>query len=201
MAKKQLKKLKDKGKKREKPSVSTKSVVDSASQIWLAGLGAFAKAQDEGEKIFDKLVKEGSKVDKKTRKATEETVEDMRSAFQDTLSQVQTKASASWDKLERVFEERVARALNGLGVPTANDIQDLTQRVNELQSAVRELNAKGGKTVKKATRKKTAKKKAAKKKVAKRPAKKKVAKKKVAKKKVAKKKVAKKKVVRKKVRR
>ncbi len=183
MAEKKLKKLAKKTSakaKKAKTSASANSVLESASQIWLAGLGAFAKAQEEGGKIFEGLVKEGQKLDKKTRKTTEARVEEVRGAFEGTISQMQNRASESWDKLERVFEERVARALNGLGVPTSSDIQDLTKRVDELQKSVRELN-KGGKkpAAKKATAKKA-------------PAKKKVAKKKVAKKKVAKKKTSKK---------
>ena len=36
------------------------TVKESAQQIWLAGLGAFAKAQEEGSKVFEALVKEGA---------------------------------------------------------------------------------------------------------------------------------------------
>ena len=45
--------------KKSSPQLSS-AVKDSAQQIWLAGLGAFAKAQEEGSKVFDALVKEGS---------------------------------------------------------------------------------------------------------------------------------------------
>ena len=50
------------------------TVKDSAQQIWLAGLGAFAKAQEEGSKVFDALVKEGEAMHKKTRKLAEEKI-------------------------------------------------------------------------------------------------------------------------------
>ena len=48
------------------------AVKDSAQQIWLAGLGAFAKAQEEGNKVFEALVKEGKDIQKRTRASAEE---------------------------------------------------------------------------------------------------------------------------------
>ena len=48
------------------------TVRESAHQIWLAGLGAYSKAQEEGNKVFDALVKEGETIQKKTRKAADE---------------------------------------------------------------------------------------------------------------------------------
>jgi poly(hydroxyalkanoate) granule-associated protein len=105
-----------------------KMVKDSAHQIWLAGLGAFSKAQEEGSKLFEVLVKEGQEVEARTKKVGEEGVEEARA-----------KTSGTWDKLEQVFEDRVSRALNQLGVPTRNDIQELAERVEELSKNVKEL--------------------------------------------------------------
>ena len=50
------------------------TVKDSAQQIWLAGLGAFAKAQEEGGKVFEALVKEGETIQARTRKLTDEKI-------------------------------------------------------------------------------------------------------------------------------
>lgn len=102
----------------------------SANNIWLAGLGAFAMAQEEGEKLFDTLVKEGKKAQKGAEKSAESTV----GAMSD-------KASVSWDKLEQVFEDRVARALHSLSVPTKKDIDSLADRVGELTAVVEQLSA------------------------------------------------------------
>ena len=110
----------------------TAMVRDSAHQIWLAGLGAFAKAQAEGGKFFDVLVKEGESLQAKTRKIAEDRVVDL-------TSKVTTTASGTWDRLEKVFEDRVARALHSLGVPTKQDIQTLSQRVAKLTEAVQQL--------------------------------------------------------------
>ena len=104
------------------------TIKDSAQQIWLAGLGAFAKAQEEGNKVFDALVKEGESIQAKTRKVADE-----------KIAEVAGRAAGTWDRLETVFEERVARALGTLGVPTKKDIDKLTKRVAELTAAVAEL--------------------------------------------------------------
>lgn len=115
------------------------TVRDSAQQIWLAGLGAFAKAQGEGMKVFNALVKEGETIHSRTRKITERKVGEMTSAAGKFANQASSKANATWDKLEQVFEDRVARALNRLGVPTNRDIQNLSKRVEELNASVRAL--------------------------------------------------------------
>jgi poly(hydroxyalkanoate) granule-associated protein len=104
------------------------TVKDSAHQIWLAGLGAFAKAQEEGSKVFDALVKEGESIQNKTRKVADE-----------QIAVVTGKAVGTWDRLEQVFEDRVARALSSLGVPSKKDIDKLSKRVAELTSVVQKL--------------------------------------------------------------
>ena len=107
------------------------TVKDSAQQIWLAGLGAFAKAQEEGGKVFDALVKEGESIQHRTRKMTDE-----------KIAVVTGKATGTWDRLEQVFEERVARALGSLGVPSKKEIDQLSKRVSELTAAVETLTGK-----------------------------------------------------------
>jgi poly(hydroxyalkanoate) granule-associated protein len=106
------------------------TIRDSAHTIWLAGLGAFAKAQQEGSKLFDSLVKEGEVVQERARKAADERIAD-----------INTVASGTWEKLEQVFEDRVARALRSLGVPTDKDVQALSERVGELTAVVEKLSA------------------------------------------------------------
>jgi poly(hydroxyalkanoate) granule-associated protein len=103
-------------------------ILESANQIWLAGLGAFAKAQGEGMKVFDSLVEAGKQVEEKSRKTAEEKV-----------IAVSSKATETWDKLEQVFQDRVARALNALGVPSNKDLADLNKRIEELNKSVNEL--------------------------------------------------------------
>ncbi|MFO1117982.1 MAG: phasin family protein [Beijerinckiaceae bacterium] len=104
------------------------TIRDSANQIWLAGLGAFAKAQSEGNKVFEALVAEGQRMQDETRAAADERIAEARKS-----------AVGAWDKLEKVFEDRVAQALHSLNVPTRKDIDTLSKRVAELTAATEKL--------------------------------------------------------------
>ncbi len=124
---------------------SAKSMLESSRQIWLAGLGAFSRAQAEGMKVFDSLVRQGEAVETKTRQAASDTATAARHAAKSTAREVQQMAGGTWDKLEKVFEERVARALSRLGVHTQSDVERLSVRVDALAEAVNDLiKASGG---------------------------------------------------------
>lgn len=127
-------------KKTEVPLSS--SVKDSAQLIWQAGLGAFNKAQAEGTKAFEALVKEGVSFQRKTQSAAEEKLTEASSKISDMASGISSKATGQWDKLETIFEERVAKALNKLGVPSGKDIDALIHRIDELNKSVQKLSAK-----------------------------------------------------------
>ena len=116
------------------------SVKESAQQIWLAGMGAFAKAQEEGGKVFEALVKEGTSLQRKTQAVAEEKIGEVTGKMSAMAGTVTAKAGQNWDKLESIFEQRTAKALSKLGVPTAKDVQGLAQRVDELAAAVAKLN-------------------------------------------------------------
>ena len=115
------------------------TVKDSAQQIWLAGMGAFSKAQEEGGKVFETLVKEGMSLQKKTQGMAEEKISEVTGKMSAMAGTVTSKAGQNWDKLEAIFEQRTAKALGKLGVPTAKDVEVLTQRVEELAAAVARL--------------------------------------------------------------
>ncbi|MEP6791922.1 MAG: phasin family protein, partial [Ramlibacter sp.] len=119
------------------------TVKESASQIWLAGLGAFAKAQEEGGKVFEALVKEGTSIQRKTQAAAEEKISEATSRMATMATDISSKASGQWDKLENIFEDRVSKALNKLGVPSAKDIDVLIARIDELNRNVAKLSTKG----------------------------------------------------------
>ncbi|WP_376690861.1 phasin family protein [Wenzhouxiangella sp. EGI_FJ10409] len=159
---------------------ATSQAQDYAHEIWLAGLGAFSMAQQEGgklfensrksveetsskvlgesNKLFDRLVKEGSKLEGKGRKTVNETVTGVRDDVESRVGKVRDTAQSNWDKLEKVFEQRVARALSRLGVPTSDEIKQLSDRVAELNKEVRSLSAQqkaAGTASKKTASKKT----------------------------------------------
>jgi poly(hydroxyalkanoate) granule-associated protein len=117
------------------------SVKESAQHIWLAGMGAFSKAQEEGTKVFEALVKEGMTLQKKTQGIAEEKLGDVAGKMSAMADTVSAKAGQNWDKLEAIFEQRTAKAMSKLGVPTAKDVAALSARVDALAAAV----AKAGK--------------------------------------------------------
>lgn len=139
-----VKKLKQLSADKKSGSQLAGTVRDSAQQIWLAGLGAFSKAQEEGGKVFEALVKEGLSIQRKTQAAAEEKITEATSRMTSMASDIGSKASGQWDKLEGIFEDRVARALAKLGVPSAKDIDALMARIDELNRNVQALSNPAG---------------------------------------------------------
>ena len=118
------------------------AVKESAQQIWLAGLGAFSKAQEGGGKVFESLMKEGLSIQRKTQAVAEEKLSEATSKMANMAGDIQSKAGQQWDKLENIFEDRVAKALNKLGVPSAKDVDALVARIDELTKSVQKVGAK-----------------------------------------------------------
>jgi poly(hydroxyalkanoate) granule-associated protein len=136
------------------PNPTPGLVQESAQQIWLAGLGAFAKAQEEGSKVFQGLVKEGLNLQRQTKAAAEEKLAEASSKLRSmaeasslSVSNLSAKAAQPWDKLETIFEERVAKALQHLGAPSSPEFDALKKELAVLKRKVAALEA-AGKTVK-----------------------------------------------------
>lgn len=124
------------------------TIKDSAQQIWLAGLGAFSKAQEEGGRVFDALVQEGVTLQRKTQSVAEEKLGAVSSQVSARIAEVghkveavSAKATGQWDRLETIFEERVAKALAHLGMPQASEVRELTAKVDQLSAQVAKLTA------------------------------------------------------------
>ena len=111
------------------------SVRESAHLIWLAGLGAYAKVSSEGGKLFETLVKEGEKVEERSRGAAVGALEAAKEQTEETRGRV----VETWDKVEEIFEDRLTRVLGQLGVPSRDDLGELTQRIDALQAHINEL--------------------------------------------------------------
>ena len=132
-----VKKLQKISTDKKKSGVLLSSAVnDSAQQIWLAGLGAFSKAQMEGGKVFDSLVKEGLSMQRKTQTAAEEKINEATSRMTSMANDIGSRAAGKWDKLETIFEDRVAKAMSTLGVPSAHDVQALSARISALEKSL-----------------------------------------------------------------
>lgn len=119
-----------------------RSLSESAQHIWLAGVGAFGRAQVEGAKLFEGLVKEGSSLEQSARRFAGDQAEVVRDAVGSKVGQARERAVDTWDRMEKVFEDRVHKALVTLGVPGRDDIADLSRRVDTLTN---ELRRHGGK--------------------------------------------------------
>ena len=170
------------GKTVDKSQELTEKALDRNRDIWLAGLGAFSKARDESGELFNKLIESGEKFEDKYKQM----VDDSSDSAIKRVTNLFDKIPSPSDKIEDIFDSRVARALKRMGImPTINALQTLSERVDNLNTLIEEYVD--------TTPEKKAKKPAAKKPAAKKP----VAKKAVAKKPVAKKPVAKKPATRK----
>lgn len=129
---------------RDRAARLSETMRESAQQIWLAGLGAFSKAQEEGGKVFESLVRDGLDLQRKTQAAAGDRLNEATSRMGSIASDLSARATGQLDKLEGLFEERVARAMGRMGVPPADELRQLAARVDELQRTVDRLAGRAG---------------------------------------------------------
>lgn len=115
-------------------SGGTRDLRKYTHQIWLAGLGAFARAEEEGSKLFDTLVEVGRDLEGKTRDISETRVEELK-------ERVRSRTGETMDKMEKAFDERLNKALSKLGIPNKREVEALQRRVQELTSALEHLSS------------------------------------------------------------
>jgi len=120
----------------------SKTLSESAQQVWLAGVGAFSRAQTEGTKLFEALIKEGLRLEENALRFAGGQADAVRGAVESKVGQARERATDTWDRLEKVFEDRVQRALTKLGVPGRDDLAELTRKVDTLTAELRRQNAK-----------------------------------------------------------
>jgi poly(hydroxyalkanoate) granule-associated protein len=130
----------------ETASAEDTSLVDavckSAHQIWQAGLGAFAAGQREA--LFSRLVAEGAGLQKQMEHAAGDRLSGLAGSGMGPGEVIGKQAAGSWEKLEKVFEDRVGRALHSLGVPTQDDFRTLGRQIEELNRTISQLTASAG---------------------------------------------------------
>lgn len=117
-----------------------------AHQIWLAGLGAYAKAGKEGADYFKKLVSEGEAVEKQGKELVSSQVESATSRVNNKVESIrerfQTRTGTSLNKVEQVFDERVATALSRMGIPSKKDVDQLSAKLDDLTAAIKSMESK-----------------------------------------------------------
>ncbi|MGE5129619.1 MAG: phasin family protein [Sphingomonadaceae bacterium] len=130
-------------------------LIENVQQIWLAGMGAIARAQKEGPAAFQQAVADGLKLLTRSRTTAEQMIRDTFEAAQGTvesrIDSAREQANETWDNLEALFQSRVHKALQQLGVPSGDEIRLLTRRVAELNDnvkalAARQARGRGGRT-------------------------------------------------------
>lgn len=108
------------------------TILDSANQIWLAGLGAVGRAEEEGTRFFDQLVAVGQRVETRAR---DQVFRPFRAAER-KADELRDTAAGAIGHVKLIIERRIARTLNALQIPTSRDVEALTQRVEELTVAL-----------------------------------------------------------------
>jgi poly(hydroxyalkanoate) granule-associated protein len=121
------------------PQLAAK-IKDSARQIWLAGLGAYTKAEEDTGRLFDRLVQEGEQLENKTRGVVEKRIK----SVEDRVEGVRERATGTWDRLEHMFDERVSGALRRLGIHRREEIESLERRIEILESELARLRNRAG---------------------------------------------------------
>jgi poly(hydroxyalkanoate) granule-associated protein len=107
----------------------------SARQIWLAGLGAYTKAEDDAGRFFERLVHEGEQLETKTRGVVGKQIK----SVEDRVGDVRQKATGTWDRLETMFDERVSGALRRLGIHRREEIEAMERRIQVLEAELQKL--------------------------------------------------------------
>ncbi|MBA3487639.1 MAG: phasin family protein [Lysobacter sp.] len=120
----------------------SRSVSDTAQQIWLAGVGAFARAQAESTKLFEGLVNEGLNLEKSAIKFADTQADVVRGAIGSGVDAAAERAAGTWEQLEAVVEGVARRALGRLGLPDQQEVAELRQRVDSLSAELDKRNSR-----------------------------------------------------------
>jgi poly(hydroxyalkanoate) granule-associated protein len=115
----------------EQNEEQTFDVGEAAHKIWLAGLGVFAAAEEEGSKFFRRMVEKGGEVEEKGQAQFDKVKEKARD--------VKGVAEDQWQKLGKSFDDKVSDTLTRLGVPDRAELEELNRRIDELTAKIEEL--------------------------------------------------------------
>jgi len=120
--------------KKKKAKELQNDIMDSAHKVWLAGLGAVAMAEKEGGKFFAGLIEKGKTLEDKSKDQVEKA--------KGTVAGMKTVAESYWETFGRTIDEQVTAVIHRIGVPTKEEIETLTSKVENLTVAVDKLRSK-----------------------------------------------------------
>jgi poly(hydroxyalkanoate) granule-associated protein len=122
------------------------SLIESVQQVWLAGMGAIAKAQGKGPAAFQDVVAQALALLEQSRSGAGKRIRDVFETAQESVEarvgSARDQATETWENLEALFQSRVQKALQQIGVPSAEEVRLLTRRVAELNASVKALSTK-----------------------------------------------------------
>lgn len=111
-------------------------LIDSQRAVWLAGLGALAKASTaagtQGEKAFEALVKAGETMESQGRVAIDSNADRLKKGI-NTAADVMDK---NIDQFGKTFDAQVELALDRLGFPKADAFKTVLDRLTELSKSL-----------------------------------------------------------------
>jgi len=125
--------------RRRAASGAQQRLLGTVHQIWLAGLGAASKASEGAPRLFEELVSEGARVQAKQRGAADKIVKGLMEAVNARVGEVRGQATDTLNSLEKIFQTRVHRALTQLGVPSAEEVEGLSKRIDMLNDNIDKL--------------------------------------------------------------
>lgn len=108
-----------------------------ARKIWLAGLGAYTKVGHESSEYFNELVRTGQRLEKKGKHLVEVELDaagNQIEVLEDNVSSIKERIEQRLDQVERAFDARVSSALNRVGIPSRQDVEALSAKLDELSA-------------------------------------------------------------------
>jgi poly(hydroxyalkanoate) granule-associated protein len=120
-----------------------KTYTEGAQKVWYAGIGAVARVQAEGEKVAEVMVKEARVLEAQGKKLVETKTAEVRQFAERSAADAKKRTTAATSRVVEAVESRVAaqsqRVLNMLGVPTSQNIRELTTAIEQLKQNVESL--------------------------------------------------------------
>lgn len=101
-----------------------------ARKIWLAGLGAYSRVNEEGTQYVKALIRTGEQTEKEVLKTVDETRVAANSEIESIkgeVSGVRGRVDAQLGRIEGAFDRRVAK-----GIPSKHDVDTLSAKLDEL---------------------------------------------------------------------
>ena len=117
------------------PDALQDELTERGREVWLAGLGALATVEEEGAKLFDRLVDRGQEFEEERQAKLEEATETVREQSDEALAQLEEAG----EETQFMLADSVKAALERFGVPTQKEVDDLADKVDRLSSQVEDL--------------------------------------------------------------